>query len=504
MHRLSRYTILSRQMADSSYILMNGISGALDVVPATIGDLLESALHPRDENLLEQIIGALNPDVRREWAERGHLTEFDADVEKSMVIKIAGALHDGMVGKPTFMIVPNLDCNYRCTYCFERPMQNKIKSKDSPISHVKDNVVMRDDQVDAIYNSIREIKSDAGLEEGGQIILYGGEPLDKSNRNVVEKIVLDGKARGYMFACITNGHDLDSFMDLLGPGLIDQVQISIDGPREIHDKKRIFVSKESSFDKVTANIDLAREKTEVEIQIRVHVDPSNIDHFDTILAYFNDKGWTNNPKVVIYANTIYNKEEDGTVGVELDHSDIVAIIGEKCRRFDNVYTSAPAIHAARAMEPAFKDGERFALKGTYCTANSGNYIFAADSSIYACWESVGKSCSRIGSYSLKQGIRLSKAITSKWFGRSIEKQTGCQTCRYALVCGGGCAQYAEYNSGDLYGSYCDDFDKTFRAGLADEAGRMLVSEPVSSKTQRPVSQTPNTQTPITQTMEEMV
>lgn len=480
---------MSRQMAGSNYILMNGISGALDVVPAVIGDLLESALHPRDENQLEQIINALNPGVKREWAERGHLTELDADDEKSMVIKIAGALHDGMVGKPTFMIVPNLDCNYRCTYCFERPMQNRLKSRDAAITHAKNNVVMRPEQVDAIYNSIQEIKFDAGLQEGGQIILYGGEPLDKDNRDVIEKIVLDGVARGYMFACITNGHDLECFLDLLGPGRIEQVQISIDGPKEIHDKKRIFVGKESSFDKVTDNIDLALEETGAEIQIRVHVDPSNIGHFDTILAFFEDKGWTNNPQVVIYANTIYNKDDDGLVEVELDHSEIVTIIGEKCLRYDNVFTSAPAIHAARAMEPAFKDGDRFALKGSYCTANSGNYIFAADSSIYACWESVGKSCSRIGSYSLKQGIRLSKAVISKWFGRSIEKQPGCQTCRYALVCGGGCAQYAEYNTGDLYGSYCDDFDETFRAGLADEAGRRLVSVPVSTRSQRPVSET---------------
>jgi uncharacterized protein len=472
MH-FSKYTILSRPLTGSGYILMNGLSGALDWVPNEIGDALDIALHPRNETMLRQVAEALSDDLRAAWKERGHLTEAAPQDETELVKTLGGAMHDAVANKPTFMIVPNLDCNYRCTYCFERPIQNALKRQGADIAHHKGNVVMTEDQVDAVYAGISQLKAGKGLQDGGQIILYGGEPLDRNHRDVVEKIVRTGQARGYHFACITNGHDLDAFMHLLGTRGLEQVQISIDGPKEVHDKRRVYIGRESSFDRIEANIDTALAETDAEIQIRVHVDPSNIDLFDTILEFFREKGWTNNSQVIIYANTVYDKDEDGNVLAEIDHGDIVTAIGDRCAPFDNVYTSAPAIHAANAMRPAFLNGERFSLKGTYCSANSGNYIFAADGRIYACWESVGKACSRIGAFDNEQGLVLNKAATDRWFNRNVSNLPDCQHCRYALVCGGGCAQYAEYNSGDLYQAYCDDFDRTFRAGLADQARRLL-------------------------------
>ncbi len=488
MLRFSNYTILSRPLPDSGFILMNGISGALDWVSDGIGEVLDTALHPRDEDSLDAILAALSPELRDAWLERGYVTELAPEEERTIVVTLGGAMHDAVADAPAFMIVPNLDCNYRCTYCFERPLQNTLKSQGAEITHRKGNVVMRPDQVVSIYDSIGEIKARSGLVDGGQIILYGGEPLDRSNRAVVEQIVLSGIERGYFFACITNGHDLDAFMDLLGSGRIEQVQISIDGPKEIHDRRRIYIGKESSFDTIVDNIDRALIETDAEIQLRVHVDPSNIDQFETILAFFVSKGWTDNPQVVIYANTVYDKDKTGNVVAEIEHGDIAAALGERCANYANVFTSAPAIHAARAMQSAFDGGERFGLKGTYCSANSGNYIFAADSHIYACWESVGKACSRIGSYGAADGLRLDTAATERWFSRSIETLPDCQSCRYALVCGGGCAQYAEYNSGDLYHSYCDDFDRTFRDGLAVQADRLLHQARPAQTGARPVRQ----------------
>ena len=43
----------------------------------------------------------------------------------------------------------------------------------------------------------------------------------------------------------------------------------------------------------------------------------------------------------------------------------------------------------------------------------------------------------------------------------------------ALVCGGGCAQYAQYNTADLYRPYCDDFETVFRQSLAENVEELL-------------------------------
>lgn len=477
MQRFSTYSILSAPLTDGSYVLLNGLSGAMDLLTRDLGEALREPMwaeRPQDANGL---IGQLPRNVVDQFRERGHITEMSEDEERQLVVTIADAMHEHEVAQPRFMIVPNMDCNYRCTYCFERPLQNALKSKNADISHLKGNVVLSPGRVEAIYDGIEILQREANGRTGGQIILYGGEPLDRKNEAVVRRIVEEGLSRGYFFAAITNGHDLDAFMDLLGAGKIEQVQISIDGPKEVHDKRRVYIGRESSFDRLVANIRRAVAETDAQIQIRVHVDPGNIDLFEEVLEFFDREGWldASEDRIIVYANTVYAKDGNGRVTVGLDNGEIVRRISAITTRYSNVYTSAPAIHAARASAPAFVNGDRFGLKGTYCSANAGNYIFAADGCLYACWESVGKECSRIGRYDGPGGIVLDERAVAKWFQRSIATLPECQKCAHALICGGGCAQYAEYEHGNPYRPYCDDFQRVFRHSLAERAEVHLCS-----------------------------
>jgi uncharacterized protein len=255
---------------------------------------------------------------------------------------------------------------------------------------------------------------------------------------------------------------------LLGRNKIEQVQISIDGPKEVHDRRRIHLGGESSFERILKNVPLVLEGTDAEIQLRVHVDPANIHLFEETLAIFGREGWLNHPQVVIYANTVYEKDKFGNVRSRIDNTQIHARLRELAAAYSNVCTSAPAVHSRRAFERVFALGERLQVTGTYCAANTGNYIFAPDGQIYACWESVGKPCSRIGSYMSNAGVSLDNAAVQKWFHRSVARIPECLTCSYALVCGGGCAQYAEYNHGTPFKPYCDDFQGVFSSSLAEQ------------------------------------
>lgn len=460
--RLSSYSILSDCIPGTPRVLMNGITGALDALSEPLSRAVETALRSGE---MREVLEIIEPETRAQLLERGHLTEWSPDEERQIVAILAQDAHAAMVRRPSFMIVPNLDCNYRCTYCFERPLQNTLKSAGAQISHQNGNVVMRYEQVVHALDAIAQLRAEQGLNQSGQIILYGGEPLDRRNMEVVKTIVHQGIARGIFFAAITNGHDLDAYVDVLGRGKIEQVQISIDGLKEIHDKRRIFVGRDSSFDRIVANIHRAISETDVEIQIRSHVDPDNIALFSELVDFFAEQGWLDHPQIIIYGNTVYERRSDGGVASRIGVSDIDRALSDDARRARNIYTSAPEVHAERSILPALVNGERVKLKGTYCGANTGNYIFAPDGSIYACWESVGKNCSRIGTYD-STGPLLDARATARWFGRSIATLPTCQTCAFALVCGGGCAQYAEYEKGTLYASYCDDFQSTFRSALA--------------------------------------
>jgi uncharacterized protein len=475
MLRFSHYSILSAPLHGGGYMLMNGISGAVDFVTQELGDQLRDAVWDERAEDAAHVVSALDLQTCRDLQERGHLTTLSLDQERNTVITLADAFHHEQQKRPSFMIVPNLDCNYRCTYCFERPLQKGLSGSRAEISHVRRNVVLTPEQIPAIYAVIRNLQVAAGQPKGGQIILYGGEPLDGAHSDIVRAIVVQGQQQGHFFAAVTNGHDLDQYLDLVGSGGIEQVQISIDGPKRVHDKRRIYLGKGSSFDKLVENIAKVLSCTDAQVQLRVHVDPKNIGSFEETLVFFEERGWTDTPRVVIYANTVYEKSKAGLVETGLEVGEVAARLSEHVRRHTNVFAGAPEIHAMRALRPAFEEGTRYQLKATYCTANTGNYIFAPDGRIYACWESIGKACSRVGSYQVDGTCNLDPAAVQKWFGRSIAKLPICQRCPYALVCGGGCAQYAEYNAGDIYRPYCDDFQRSFREALRNTSDFYLRS-----------------------------
>lgn len=476
MLRISTYTILSEPLLSGGHALMNGCSGAMDVVPDSLAKFIQHVVteSPHGEAYIERT--ALRQDTLQSFIDAGHLTELSHAEEQKVLSELAKGIHDIVTDQPYFMIAPNMDCNYRCTYCFERHIQKKLKSNQSNISYLKDNVVMQRDFVPQIYDCIGQLQSKAEREPGGMVILYGGEPLDADNLDLLFDIVYSGAKKGFWFTAITNGHDLDKFLPIIRPDMINQIQVSIDGPKRIHDKRRIHRGKESSFDKILENVNTVVNKGGAEMQIRVHVDPTNIGLFEETLAVFEGEGWLNNPDVIIYSNTIYDKSKDGKVYVGIEVGDLGRKLGMIASQYDNVFTSAPAVHASRAMSPVFNKGDRFALNGTYCSANAGNYIFAPDGQIYCCWESIGKDCSRIGSYMDAAGLTLDETAVKRWFSRNVAEIPECMECAFALVCGGGCAQYAEYNSGSLYKPYCDDFQRTFRTTLAEQADLNLNRE----------------------------
>ena len=272
---------------------------------------------------------------------------------------------------------------------------------------------------------------------------------------------------GYHFSAVTNGHDIDHFLPLIGEGKIDQLQITFDGPKAVHDKWRISRRGDSSFDKIMSNIRLVLATKDLpEVQIRVHIYPSTIDMFDEILETFGKEGWLNHKDVVIYISNIFVKDRLGKVSANIHYGDIMTRWHNVVSPYRNVFIGGVSVHTQRLLLPTLEQGKPCRLRSTYCGANSGSYIFSPDGCIYTCWESVGKECSRIGSYTLEKGAVFDIEKRDNWFNRSVARITECLDCPYCLFCGGGCSQYAEYNTGSLYKSFCDDFQELYPKALA--------------------------------------
>ena len=271
--KASNYIIYNHVPETDEYYLVHGYSGAVDhVSPEVVHYLLERVdpahtWHIKDleiarETLAGRELGEISDDSIDMLKDRGYLTQMSSPQEREYVSRLAGFLHDKKVSNvsPSFMFVPSYECNLRCPYCFEADTRielNKLKVLQN---------VMTEREVDAAYKCMDMLVDErfAGKHQHSSrrdtITLYGGEPLMLETLPIIEYIVEKGLARGYGFAAITNGVDLHNYVHVLGPKKIDFLQITLDGPKEIHNKKRIGPRhKGGTYDRILENMKLALE-----------------------------------------------------------------------------------------------------------------------------------------------------------------------------------------------------------------------------------------------------
>jgi len=141
------------------------------------------------------------------------------------------------------------DCNLRCAYCSysggydQRTHSNKMMSYETMQKSV-DFLMQR---------SMNSKRVDIGF--------YGGEPLLMFHRikKLFTYIEQTYPYKEISYSLTTNGTIFtDKVIDFLSEKGVN-VTISIDGPKEIHDKNRVFKNNEGSFDLIMKNLEKIRE-----------------------------------------------------------------------------------------------------------------------------------------------------------------------------------------------------------------------------------------------------
>ena len=285
--RTSSYMIpVKLEKEEGKYMLIHGYTGAIDIVSA---ELLHSIQANRKSQLTQSMIEQL--------LERGYLTTKTQEEEYEYVARIAKALHRKCdILYSTFTWVVTYNCNFRCPYCFEGR-----DKKDG-----KKQLVFTKEQVDIAYNAIERIQPSNKLRNN-VITLYGGEPLLAKNREVVEYIVNEGKKRGYTFVAVTNGYEVDYFLDLLREDSIYKLQITVDGPKTMHNQRRIHYKDHNTFDKIVSNIKLALDRG-IKVVVRMNSDNRNVDLFNELRSFFVEQGFYNYPRFELYNAILKNSD----------------------------------------------------------------------------------------------------------------------------------------------------------------------------------------------------
>jgi uncharacterized protein len=143
----------------------------------------------------------------------------------------------------SFTILPTLDCNFACPYCFE--------DKSNP--EYMDEKIM--DAIKAFFDARVKLYQPKHFHT----CWFGGEPLlniptiDELSTHFIK--TCGEKKINYTSKIITNGWLLsDKVCRKLKNSNISSMQITLDGSRESHNSRRILKNGQGTFDRIIDNI----------------------------------------------------------------------------------------------------------------------------------------------------------------------------------------------------------------------------------------------------------
>lgn len=448
--------ILVKQLNDDHHLLINTLSGAVDIVDNTVWEGIQEILAHETDNPC--IVTHLDSAVEARLRQRLYLfntLEDEAQYRENLFMTMTQELRESMPLQ--FAICPTFSCNLRCTYCFEGDLTMK------PVK------IMTPEQVELAFQAIETIKSQVHSSSNAHVILFGGEPLLQPTYSCVEEVLKIADEQDYSVEVVTNGVQLGSFVDLFDKKRtsIGQIQVTIDGPMDIHNKRRMYKSGDGTFNKIVKNVEHLLE-VNLPVNVRINVDQDNINHLPELIEFMEERGWVLYPKFscYVYPVTAYNNPDKAN----LLHED--QLLYKLQRMFQAEGGALPAFalygfkvlgHIASVLSPESISLDMPPLF-TYCEANGLRYFaFGSDGYIYPCGQSVGQIPLAIGRYDPQ--LELWSKQCEMWANRSVMTMPQCQECAIATLCGGGCAYGAYLQTGSVSMPNCQNSKETLDAYL---------------------------------------
>ena len=434
--RRSLYS-LSIEVEDGVSLLLHQPSGSVDQLPS---------------ELAQQVIerpSALPDEATQYFLERGYLTYLPEHEEEQEFAALVAQIEEGRAdfqAAPLFSFITTYSCNLACSYCF----QANTGVREAPERRMG---------LDAARRFLKVVESAPRHPQRSVVELFGGEPLLPTLRPVVEEIVLAVEKWGYVTRATTNGTGLHAYMDLLGPTRIAELQISLDGSSEFHDKRRIGLAGKPTFHQIWVGIRQAIERG-TKVMIRANLDRRNLEGFVKLVEFVDGEGLLDNPLCEIHYIDVQPDPvaPDFGLDVGLPLAEIEAYLQEASQEFP-ILNKIAAPHEIGTFQEWL--ASNFQTPQTrHCGAVTNNIYFSPDGLVYSCHETAGRPEMAIGTVEGAE-IRYNSSA-DHWRSRRVDNLKQCRRCPYALTCSGGCAARTDILN-EPHQSYCDGFDAKFRS-----------------------------------------
>lgn len=322
------------------------------------------------------------------------------------------------------VLVPGLDCNFKCPYCFERVQGTESLFRTN---------------LERYFSLLKKYaKSNFGKYKNIEVSLFGGEPLlfHREIFSFFEWLDNEMPNVNYFSSIVTNGALLDVEM---AKRLLEKkcrsIQVTIDSCKEIHDQNRIYKNGVKTYDELINNINNCVEIIPDECDFNLRINLNNVSE-DEIRYTLEDIVPEIRKKIKVLFRPIYNTERfqqinSNKIGILKPFLDLAISLGFNIVR-NTYYFQA-------------------------CESCSGDNFFflMPDLSVWKCINDLSLEDARIGLIDENGEIQFDAIKLLQWYKLSncfLDEE--CKKCKMLPDCFGGCVLYRAKNGRHS----CKEFD----------------------------------------------
>lgn len=356
---------------------------------------------------------------------------IDSKLTKEEEINLAINIKNIDISKPKFKVfyfILTTACNFRCKYCYLSSLVDynpRIMSIDTAKK-----------TLDYFYNYIKEVN-----DEVPKIVLYGGEPL--LNKEVmrfiikeVRKKIKENKIPFTNIILITNSSLLDKATAEFLKNNQVLVALSLDGPKEINDKNRVYKDGSGTYEDTIKSIRLL-EEIGIKPTISCTINEENVNSLSKIIPWM-----IKNFKIDSLGLNLFTGGDCSNKTIKRlseDSSKKIIQVFKVCRKY-GIYEDT----VLRQMKAFVKEEPNI----YYCAATGREIAVDPEGNLATCPAFLN---SQMFPFNISNNPILEENNKFKeWARRTPLLNEKCYDCIALGLCGGGCAYNSYKNHKDIF------------------------------------------------------
>ncbi len=317
-------------------------------------------------------------------------------------------------------------CNFKCPYCYQLGIHNSSLNKkniEKIIDYIEDYIVK---------NKIKE----------STVEITGGEPTTnwpnvKILLKKINKVFKQNKVK-YKVFLTTNGFNFNKEkIDFITKYNFKRLQITLDGPEQIHNQRRMLYNNEGTFKKIIDNLDyIFANKKIKKLNLRINYDLNNVNAIPELLKYIKKRF---NIKKITLSFGLITK----TINTSKANK-YINIHGIKESEFLNYYIKL----YKTAYDLGYKMPNMFSFDGM-CTAKlKHSMVIEPNGNLGKCISGVGRESFKIGNILTKKIKKLNYLFLDN-YEKGLTKK-----CAFLPLCHTGCRFESFILNNNIKSIYC--------------------------------------------------